>query len=612
MAAGLVLCEGAMPVYAAGTDVILAGLGDFSKPAVSSDASGETKEAAEDAPAADTAAAEEVQAVEEDLFVPDPDAVGTTAFALCDEYLNVRSEADKESAPVGKLYNFGSMEIVDVDENGWYKIRSGNVEGYVAGQYIATGSLAEEIAADAGYTSAEVGVEALHLRASADGDAPVLATISPEHEVEVIEDGGDWVKVVVDGTYGYVSSDYVYTSTEYATAVSLEEEPAAPVSYSETTYEESYDGASDSETSYEESYEEPSYQEYYEEPSYQEYYEEPSYQEYYEEPSYQEYYEEPSYSETSYEEPSYYDTGYEETVSYSYEAQEQADAAAAYTYEAQEQANAAAASTYDAQVLAQEQYQAYLTAQAAADEAAVSMDEQTVLDTAQAASDAYQQYVDAQAAADAAAQAEADALAQAEAAAAAQAEAEAAAAQAEIDAQTYTEENASYDDGSSYEDTYTEDTYYDDGSAYEDTYTDDSSYYEESYEESYEDTSYSGYSSTGQAVADFAVQYVGGPYVYGGSSLTGGADCSGFVMSVYSNFGISLPHNAAAQSGYGTSVSMDNLQPGDLLFYNGDGGIGHVSIYIGGGQVVHASNPTNGIIISDIGYRTPCCATRLV
>ena len=422
MAAGLVLCEGAMPVYAAGTDVILAGLGDFSKPAVSSDASGETKEAAEDAPAADTAAAEEVQAVEEDLFVPDPDAVGTTAFALCDEYLNVRSEADKESVPVGKLYNFGSMEIVDVDENGWYKIRSGNVEGYVAGQYIATGSLAEEIAADAGYTSAEVGVEALHLRASADGDAPVLATISPEHEVEVIEDGGDWVKVVVDGTYGYVSSDYVYTSTEYATAVSLEEEPAAPVSYSETTYEESYDGASDSETSYEESYEEPSYQEYYEEPSYQEYYEEPT------------------YSETSYEEPSYYDTGYEETVSYSYEAQEQADAAAAYTYEAQEQANAAAASTYDAQ--------------AAADEAAVSMDEQTVLDTAQAASDAYQQYVDAQAAADAAAQAEADALAQAEAAAAAQAEAEAAAAQAEIDAQTYTEENASYDDGSSYEDTY--------------------------------------------------------------------------------------------------------------------------------------------------------------
>ena len=100
--------------------------------------------------------------------------------------------------------------------------------------------------------------------------------------------------------------------------------------------------------------------------------------------------------------------------------------------------------------------------------------------------------------------------------------------------------------------------------------------------------------------------------MYGGASLTGGADCSGFTMAVFSHFGISLPHNAAAQSGYGTAVSMDNLQPGDLLFYEGDGGIGHVSIYIGNGQVVHASNPTNGILISSIGYRTPCAARRMV
>ena len=83
-------------------------------------------------------------------------------------------------------------------------------------------------------------------------------------------------------------------------------------------------------------------------------------------------------------------------------------------------------------------------------------------------------------------------------------------------------------------------------------------------------------------------------------------------MSVLSNFGVSLPHNAAAQSGYGTPVSMDNLQPGDLLFYEGGGGIGHVSIYIGNGQVVHASNPTNGILISSVGYRTPCAARRMV
>jgi cell wall-associated NlpC family hydrolase len=82
-------------------------------------------------------------------------------------------------------------------------------------------------------------------------------------------------------------------------------------------------------------------------------------------------------------------------------------------------------------------------------------------------------------------------------------------------------------------------------------------------------------------------------------------------MSVYANYGISLPHSAAAQSGYGTSVSVDQLQPGDLLFY-GDGGISHVTMYIGGGQVVHASSSTTGIIISSVGYRTPVCCRRLI
>ncbi len=117
---------------------------------------------------------------------------------------------------------------------------------------------------------------------------------------------------------------------------------------------------------------------------------------------------------------------------------------------------------------------------------------------------------------------------------------------------------------------------------------------------------------SGQSIAEFAVRYVGYPYVYGGSSLTGGADCSGFVMAVFAHFGISLPHNAAAQSGYGVPVDMDSLQPGDLLFYSNGGGIGHVTIYIGNGQVCHASNSKVGIVISSIDYRTPCCARRLV
>lgn len=116
-------------------------------------------------------------------------------------------------------------------------------------------------------------------------------------------------------------------------------------------------------------------------------------------------------------------------------------------------------------------------------------------------------------------------------------------------------------------------------------------------------------SGTGQEIADFAVQFVGNPYVYGGTSLTKGADCSGFVQSVYANFNISLPRVAADQAGAGRKVSVDNLQPGDLLFYHG---FGHVAIYIGGGQVVHASNAATGIKISSYNYSPIDKAVRIV
>ena len=115
--------------------------------------------------------------------------------------------------------------------------------------------------------------------------------------------------------------------------------------------------------------------------------------------------------------------------------------------------------------------------------------------------------------------------------------------------------------------------------------------------------------TTGQAIADYAVQFVGNPYVYGGTSLTNGADCSGFVQSVYKHFGYSLPRVAADQAGAGRKVSTSNLQPGDLLFYHG---YGHVAIYIGGGQVVHASNAATGIKISKYNYSPIDKAVRIV
>lgn len=113
----------------------------------------------------------------------------------------------------------------------------------------------------------------------------------------------------------------------------------------------------------------------------------------------------------------------------------------------------------------------------------------------------------------------------------------------------------------------------------------------------------------GSSIASFACQFVGNPYVYGGTSLTNGADCSGFVQSVYKNFGYSLPRTAASQAGAGVQVSLNDLQPGDLLFYHG---FGHVAIYIGNGQVVHASNRQTGIKISQYNYSNIDKAVRIL
>lgn len=116
----------------------------------------------------------------------------------------------------------------------------------------------------------------------------------------------------------------------------------------------------------------------------------------------------------------------------------------------------------------------------------------------------------------------------------------------------------------------------------------------------------------GQGVSDvrvdlvqYALQFVGNPYVWGGTSLTNGADCSGFVLSVFANYGISLPHHSGSQAGYGTKISSSEARPGDLFFYGNGSTINHVAIYIGNGQVVHASSPSSGIKISSAFYRTP-------
>ena len=123
----------------------------------------------------------------------------------------------------------------------------------------------------------------------------------------------------------------------------------------------------------------------------------------------------------------------------------------------------------------------------------------------------------------------------------------------------------------------------------------------------------------GQGVSDvrvdlvsYACQFVGNPYVWGGTSLTKGADCSGFVLSVFANYGVSLPHSSVAQSNSGTKISSSEAQPGDLFFYGNGSRINHVAIYIGNGQVVHASSPRTGIKISGAYYRNPVKVVRIL
>lgn len=117
----------------------------------------------------------------------------------------------------------------------------------------------------------------------------------------------------------------------------------------------------------------------------------------------------------------------------------------------------------------------------------------------------------------------------------------------------------------------------------------------------------SGGGGKGQQIADFACQFIGNPYVAGGTSLTQGADCSGFVMSVFKEFGISLPRSSYAQSTYGKEVSYSDARPGDVIYYGG-----HVGIYIGDGKIVHASTERTGIKITAATYRNIITVRRIV
>lgn len=509
----------------------------------------------------------------------DTSMTGELAFAQCEEYINIRQEPDENSEVVAKIYNDNAATIISKTGD-WYQITSGNAFGYVKADYLVTGDEASAIAKKVQYHIARIHPEELYIRSEKSEESTAVGSVHQADEVDAVSyDNGAWIQIVADdGTKGYINAYYADYLTCYPVAETLEEEQDRLRNQVDTseTVEGSGQGAI---------YGVEKAAEYTEPVSYD--------------------------SESSSDTGSVADgsgnDGYTES-SDSYDS--------GYSEENTDTSTADGSQDYSTDTSGDESWDNSSDASedTSWDNSSDASDDTTWSDTSDSGSadstgsgDSYTESDNSTAETDGSYSEPDNSYIEPEAPETDASYSEPETSAPETDA-PYTEPETSAPE--------TDAPYTEPETSAPET---DAPYTEpetsapeteapETEAPATEDTSSS--SDLGQQIASYAVQFVGNPYVYGGTSLTNGADCSGFVQSVFANFGIGLSRTAASQASGGTSVSFDSLQAGDLLFYSSSGNIDHVALYIGGGQIVHAANSASGIIISNAYYSTPVAARR--
>jgi cell wall-associated NlpC family hydrolase len=429
------------------------------------------------------------------------------------------------------------------------------LEGYVSSELLATGKKAKKIAKKVAYHYAAVIAEKLNVRETADAEGEVFTSLNEGAEVEIVEDNGDWLKVCLDAdTYGYINSSYAVKKTDYPTGqtmAQMEEERARAEAQAQAESERQAqaEAQAQAETEVQENSPEPMEMELEPVLAYAK-------EEAYTEPQSETQEEYQAENQTEYqrdyqaEDPAEVQEQSETQVEYQEELEPETQA----EYSEESQPETQAEYSEESQPETQEEYQEEFQPETQEEYQEESqLETQTESQTESQPETSAPEILTDEYMAEAADHAEADAAAAAEETAASELPAE------EAEKQTVPE------------------------------------------------------SSAGQAAADYACQFVGNPYVWGGTSLTEGADCSGFTLAVYAKYGVTLPHYAASQASCGTQISLSQLAPGDLVFFSSDGSeIDHVAIYIGNNSIVHAANTQSGIIISSLEWQNPVSAARVV